>query len=118
MPKQGFWWGDVPPGDWGHGSFVAIEAGSGNGSEVINGYALGWMIGFRQRSWSWDPHSGWNASYSTSSWNFGVGVRVDPKAQVLGDGVVANAPLPPGETTVRLKTVPRYGVLLVSSFSF
>jgi hypothetical protein len=107
----------VPAGDWGHGPFVAIDAGTNNNGNLISGYSIGWMIGFRQPSWTWTP-SGWAANYSTSSWNFGVGFRVDPNAQVLGDGVVANQLLPPGETTVRLKTEARYGVMLLSSFSF
>jgi hypothetical protein len=102
---------DVEPGDWGHGPFVAIQAGSG---EVINAIGLGWMIGFRERSWT----SGTPLYSDTASWNIGLGLRVDPKAQVLGDGIVANQPLPAGETSVRFNQVPRYGVLLVSSFSF
>jgi hypothetical protein len=68
------------------------------------------MIGFR--------HPNAATSSSTSSWNFGIGLRVDPKAQVLGDGVVANQPLPAGETAIRYKTEPRPGVMLLSSFSF
>jgi hypothetical protein len=43
---------------------------------------------------------------------------VNPNAQTLGDGLVANAPLPAGETAIRFKTQPLYGVMLVSSFSF
>jgi hypothetical protein len=113
VPKVPFWFGDVPAGDWGHGPFVAIQAGS----DQVVGFALGWMIGLRERYWQ--DKNGWHANYSaTHSWNFGVGVRVDPKAQVLGDGIVANSPLPPGETTVRFNHVPRYGILLVSSYSF
>jgi hypothetical protein len=101
----------IPAGDWGHGPFVAIDAGTSNNNSVITGYSLGWMIGFR----AIDPTTG---TYSTtSSWNFGVGFRVDPNAQVLGDGLTANAPLPPGDT-VRLKTEARYGIMLLSSFSF
>jgi hypothetical protein len=54
----------------------------------------------------------------TSSWNFGIGMRIDPKAQVLGDGIFPNQPLPGGETTIRYKTEPRIGLMLLSSFSF
>jgi hypothetical protein len=112
----------VPAGDWGTGPFVAIDAGTNNGNNVVAGYSIGWMIGFRQvSSWVPDPNKPQNflPTYSsTSSWNFGLGFRVDPNAQVLGDGVAANRPLPPGETTVRLKTEPIYGIMLLSSFSF
>jgi hypothetical protein len=111
----------VPAGDWGTGPFVAIDAGTNNNNNVISGYSIGWMIGFRSISWAADPRNpnSFIPTYSaTSSWNFGVGFRVDPNAQVLGDGVVANALLPPGETTVRLKTEARYGIMLLSSFSF
>lgn len=120
----------VPKGTWGHGPFVAIISGAGtanggNGggsaSSVISGYALGWMIGFRAPSWTQsktDPTQ-WVATYNGSaSWNFGVGFSVNPNAQTLGDGITANAPLPAGETSVRYKTEPLYGVILVSSFSF
>jgi hypothetical protein len=57
-------------------------------------------------------------SLKNTSWNFGVGLRVDPKAQVLADGFIANQPPPAGETAVRFKTEPRYGIMLLSSFSF
>ena len=109
----------VPASTWGTGPFVAIDAGTNNTSNVVTGFSLGWMIGFRQPKWQHTP-SGYTPIYgdSTSSWNFGVGFRVDPTAQVLGDGVVANRPLPPGETTVRLKTEARYGIMLLTSFTF
>jgi hypothetical protein len=101
--------------EWAHGPFVAIEVGGGTSATPsangpITGYAMGWMIGFRH------PNSA--SSSSTQSWNFGLGLRVDPKAQILGDGIVANGPLPAGETAIRYKTEPRVGVMLLSSFSF
>jgi hypothetical protein len=93
------------------GPFVAVEIGGGTSASTnagpITGYALGWMVGLHHPSAS-----------ATSSWNFGVGFRVDPQAKILGDGFVANQPPPPGETAVRFKTEPRYGVMLLSSFSF
>jgi hypothetical protein len=130
----------VPKGTWGHGPFVAIVTGAtagngGNGgttSNVIDAYALGWMIGFRVPS-TWvqckkgdtscgntdTNHSSWVPTYSgSSSWNFGVGFSVNPNAQTLGDGIIPNQPLPAGETSIRYKTQPLYGVILVSSFSF
>jgi hypothetical protein len=109
----------VPAGDWGTGPFVAIDASTNNNNSVISGYSIGWMIGFRSISWAQDPNSRQllPTFSATSSWNFGVGFRVDPNAQVLGDGIVANAPLPAGDT-VRFKNEARYGIMLLSSFSF
>jgi len=95
------------------GPFVAIEIGDGStatpaANGPITAYALGWMVGLRHPT----------ASLSqTSSWNFGVGLRVDPKSQVLGDGLVVNQPLPAGDS-IRYKTEPRVGIMLLSSFSF
>ena len=107
----------LPPGDWGHGPFVAIEASSG-GNNVVTAFALGWMIGLRQPTYT--PGSTTATYSSTASWNLGIGLRIDPSVQVLGDGITANAPLPPGESSspVRLKTTQGYGLMLLSSFSF
>jgi hypothetical protein len=116
VPNRNFF--SVPQGDWGHGPFVGIVA-SPTGTNVIAAYTLGWMIGFREPSWTYDDKAKqWNATYSTSSWNFGIGVRVDPSVQVLGQGLVANQPLPAGETSIRYENKPGYGLMLLSSFSF
>jgi hypothetical protein len=110
------------PGSWinctevAWGPFIAIEVGGGSTSSPANngpitGYALGWMVGL---------HHPYDSSGKTNntSWNLGVGLRIDPKAQVLGDGFAANAAPPAGETAIRYKTEPRAGVMLLSSFSF
>lgn len=105
----------------GTGPFAAVEVGStsGGGNGVINAYAIGWMVGLRQWAWVDNPQSGPYRSFAgNKSWNFGVGLRVDPKAKTLGDGIIANQPLPKGETSIRTKTAPRYGVMFVSSFGF
>jgi hypothetical protein len=102
--------------EWAWGPFIAVEVGGGTNAtpsgsnNPITGYALGWMIGFR--------HPTAATTSSTQSWNFGVGLRIDPHAQVLGDGIVANQLLPAGETAIRYKNEPRAGVMLLSSFSF
>jgi hypothetical protein len=107
---------------WGTGPFVAIEIGGGgapaSAAGPITAYGLGWMIGFRQPS-SIDAN-GIPSYTSRLSWNLGIGLRVDPGAKVLGDGIVANQPVPPLETgnDIRLKTSPRYGLMIVSSFGF
>ncbi len=95
-----------------HGPFVAVEIGGGSAATTtsgpITGYALGWMLGMRH------PYQ---QPASTATWNFGVGLRVTPNAKVLGDGLVANQPLPAGDS-IRYKTEPRYGLMLMSSFGF
>jgi hypothetical protein len=108
----------------GFGPFAAIEIG--NGTDVptasskgpVTGYALGVMVGLHHLGVAKDGSPAVNPD--KKSWNFGIGVRVTPDTTVLGDGIVANQPLPVGEsaTTVRLKHEPRAGVMLLSSFSF
>jgi len=98
------------------GPFVALEVGTGatatpSSSGLVTGYALGWMVGLHHP----DPTS---AKTNNASWNFGIGFIVTPTAKVLGDGFVPNQPPPAGETAVRYITEPRYGVMLLSSFSF
>jgi hypothetical protein len=116
VPKSNFF--TVSAGDWGHGPFLGIVP-STTGSDVIAAYTAGWMIGFREPTWTYDDKAKqWNATYSTASWNFGIGVRVDPSVQVLGAGLVANQPLPAGETSIRYENKPGYGMMLLSSFSF
>jgi len=100
------------------GPFVTIEVGGGSSATPaangpITAFALGAMVGFRHL----DPTKVAD-NKTTSSWNFGIGLRVDPRAQVLGDGFIANQPPPPGETAIRYRTEPRYGIMLLSSFSF
>ena len=97
-----------------HGPFVAIEVGGGSTGTpkdgLVTAFAMGWMVGLR--------HPGASLENKNSSWNFGLGLRVTPNSQILGDGIIANQPLPPGETVIRYKNEPRYGVTLLSSFSF
>ncbi|HLJ00695.1 MAG TPA: hypothetical protein VKT76_13335 [Bradyrhizobium sp.] len=97
------------------GPFVAVEIGGGTsatpGNGPITAYALGLMFGFHH------PDA---VILNNSTWNFGIGLRIDPKSQVLGDGIIANQPLPIGESSnpVRTKMEPRVGLMLVSSFGF
>ena len=88
---------------YGWGPFVAIQSGDG---ELIDAIGGGVMFGFR-------PDAN-----SSKSFNLGVGVAVDPNTQIFGDGIVANQPLPAGETEIRFKKTARYGLLLLTSFGF
>lgn len=101
------------------GPFVAIEVGGGSTATPANAgpvtaYALGWMVGFHHPKF--DDKG--NPVADNTSWNLGIGLRVDPKAQILGDGFAPNVAPPAGETAIRYKTQPRAGLMLMSSFSF
>jgi hypothetical protein len=90
------------PARWGFGPFVAIQPGS---EEVIEAIGMGVMIGLRRGD-------------TGQSFNLGIGYVVDPNTRVLGDGLEANVPLPPGETDIRYKETAQSGVLILTSFSF
>lgn len=107
-PKDFF---DLKKGDWGHGPFVAVQPGTEN---IIESIGLGWMIGFKRAKIV-------GASIGKElgdSFNLGVGIMVNPNAKVLGDGIMANQPLPVGETSIRLKTTTEIGYLVTFSYSF
>lgn len=98
----------VPAGRWGHGPFVAIQPGT---DDIIQAIGAGWMIGFRRPA----PATGEDTG---QSFNIGFGVVVDPNTRILGDGIVANQPLPAGETAIRYTEEMQIGALLLFSFSF
>ena len=60
--------------------------------------------------------AGWSGS--GKSLNVGLGVIVDPNAEVLGSGVQEGVAPPGGETAVRLRTEARASLLLMVSFTF
>lgn len=102
---------NVEAKQWGHGPFVAVQPGTDN---IIESVGIGWMLGFkRSRILATDT-----ARQRGDSFNLGAGVLVNPNAQVLGDGVVKNQPLPSNETDVRLKKTTEIGWLVVFSYSF
>lgn len=49
------------------------------------------------------------------SFNLGIGGTLDLDTRVLGDGLIANEPLPPRETTARTKQTPAAGLLVLFS---
>lgn len=87
---------------WGIGPFVAIQPGTDN---IIDAIGMGIMIGARREG-------------GTQSFNLGFGLVVDPDTRVLGDGIIANQPLPMGETDVRYRETSQKGFLILTSFSF
>jgi hypothetical protein len=96
---------NLTTGNWGIGPFVAIQGGD---EQFLSGLGFGLMIGFRQ------PNSIVN---TTLSWNFGIGAIYDPSVKVLGNGLVADRPLPTGDS-LRTTEVGSWGLMLVSSFNF
>jgi hypothetical protein len=107
--------------EWAWGPFIAIEVGDGTTAPTstttgsIAAFAAGMMVGLHRPTY--DPKTKQQLPDKTS-WNFGIGVRVDPAAQVLGPGFAANQAPPAGETAIRFQKEPRAGVMLLSSFSF
>jgi hypothetical protein len=89
-------------GDWGVGPFVSLQPGTDN---IIEAIGMGLMVGFRRPS-------------GNDSFNLGIGMVIDPNTRILGDGIVADQPLPLGETEVRYKEEMQKGFLILSSFSF
>ncbi|MDL1979572.1 MAG: hypothetical protein LWX52_16055 [Deltaproteobacteria bacterium] len=94
---------DTEDKTFGFGPFIALQPGT---DEIIEAIGLGIMVGWKRKG----PSSG--------SWNCGVGLVVDPKVQILGDGFEANQPPPGSETVVRFKETDQWGVVLLASFTF
>ncbi len=91
--------------EWGWGPFVALQPGS---DDIIDAIAAGLMVGFKRSN---DPND-------DASWNFGVGVVVDPNTQILGEGLIANQALPDGETEIRFREEEQVGILFLFSTKF
>ena len=94
---------DPPAGTRRHvsGPFIGIVMQE----QAIDTAVLGYMWGFRQPK-------------TTQTLNLGIGLTVSPRAQILGDGIIADAPLPAGETEVRYKRTTKYGFAVITSFGF
>jgi len=89
----------ISSGKWGIGPFVAVQAAA---DKSLSGIGFGLMLGFKQLSTNPPAVSG-------LSWNIGVGALYDPSVKVLGAGIVANQPLPAGETAIRTTEVGGWG---------
>jgi hypothetical protein len=88
--------------NWGLGPFVGITTTQ---DDLIDSFSIGAMFG---RSTLGDR----------ASLNFGLGLIYEPGVQVLGDGILADMPLPEGETAIRFKKEDRWGALVAVSFRF
>ena len=126
-------WGGL---NWGIG--ISLSADIGRQSHVVTATNVGGIVRVQETQdvivgfvleahyffvepYNWPRKPDGQPIYKgNASWNIGLGLRVDPRAKVLGDGIVANQPFPVTETgtEIRLKTSPRYGIMVLSSFSF
>lgn len=85
-----------------NGPFVGLVMA---GDAGIDSAILGWVWGFRQPK-------------TSQTLNLGLGLAISPRAQILGDGLMANSPLPVGETEIRFKKTTKYGLAFSVSFGF
>ena len=99
MPEMHIWLDRWDEQRWGWGPFLAVAPGS----RVIDAIGFGLMIGYR-------PHQ-----TDQYSFNLGIGGTLDLDTRVLGDGLVANEPLPRGETSARTKQTTAAGLLIMLS---
>lgn len=99
MPEVHLWIDRWDEQRWSWGPFLAVAPGA----RIIDAVGGGLMLGYR-------PHRG-----DRYSFNLGIGGTLDLDARVLGDGLVANEPLPPRETSARTKHTTAAGLLILFS---
>ncbi len=90
------WWDDQR---WNWGPFLSLAPGA----NLIDAIGFGLMLGYR-------PHQ-----TDRYTFNLGIGGTLDFNTRVLGDGLSANQPLPPGENQVRTKQTTAPGLLIMLS---
>lgn len=91
--------------DIGLGPFLAVQTGDNN--NIIDSVGLGVMMGLSRHD---RDERGWGNSF-----NIGLGVMFDPTVQKLGDGIVANEPLPAEESQIRYRQEHAYrGVIMIT----
>jgi len=95
-------------GNFGWGPFATFETGAGGStsSTGLTGFGLGIMAGFKV------------SNTSSSGFNVGVGYLWEGNVQTLGDGIIANQPLPTGETQVRYKNRSVGALAVLFSYKF
>ncbi len=99
MPEVHLWIDRWDEQRWSWGPFLALAPGS----RIIDAVGGGLMVGYR-------PHH-----TNQYSFNFAIGGTLDLDTRVLGDGIIANQPLPPRETSARTKQTSAAGLLLLFS---
>ena len=99
MPEMHIWIDRWDEQRWSWGPFLTVAPGS----RIIDAVGFGLMMGYR-------PHQ-----TDQYSFNFGIGGTLDLDTRVLGDGLVANEALPPGETSARTKQTTAAGLLVLFS---
>lgn len=100
--------------DYGWGPFFAVEPG-GDG-DLVDAVALGVLWSFSKGiSDPGTPRV--RDGQIRKAFNLGVGIVVDPKTKILGDGVEPDKPLPAGETEIRFKETDQWGVVVLFSVS-
>ncbi|MFZ1819074.1 MAG: ankyrin repeat domain-containing protein [Nitrospira sp.] len=99
MPEMHLWIDRWDEQRWSWGPFLTVAPGS----RIIDAVGFGLMMGYR-------PHR-----QDQYSFNVGIGGTLDLDARVLGDGLIANEPLPARETTARTKQTTAAGLLVLFS---
>lgn len=99
MPEVHLWIDRWDEQRWSWGPFLAVAPGS----RIVDAVGGGLMLGYR-------PHR-----TNQYSFNFGIGGTLDLDARVLGDGLIANEPLPPRESSARTKHTTAAGLLILFS---
>jgi hypothetical protein len=86
------------------GPVVALQPGTG---QIIQAIAFGVMVGLKDPIYKDTSHS----------WNMGFGVSLEPSSTTLGDGLVANQPVPVG-ATIRTQTRSLVGFTALLSYGW
>lgn len=91
-------------GHFGIGPFIGIQPGN---DQIIQAIAAGVMVGFKDPMWKDANHS----------WNFGIGISLEPNSKTLGDGLQPNQPVPSG-VAVRTQTRSLAGFTALLSYGW
>lgn len=100
-------------GKWGVGPYIGITLGS---NDIIDTVSAGIMLGLRRDAF-FDAVTE-VAEGNGDSFNIGLGLAVDPDAQILGKGFHPNQAPPAGEDQVRFRTTNQLGIQLTFSYMF
>lgn len=96
----------------GIGPFVAIQAG---GSDLIEAMGAGVIVGWRRTTRRIENGQD---KLDDSSFNIGLGVVLDNKAQVIRDGLTENRVAPTGlQSTELTRETSQWGLLVTFSFT-